>query len=132
MPGSAQQPTLREFARYATVGAAQNGLNLSVFAIGIAGGVPYLLASVLAALAALSLSFALNLLWTFPGRTGATASRAVRYVIIWVSVVLLALPLLAILVSVVHMPRILAQATVIVVAAPASYLAQRRWAFGKL
>jgi putative flippase GtrA len=124
-------PNLSEFIRFAVVGTAQNGLNLCVFALAVAGGVPYLFASVLAATAALSVSFALNRRWTFPGRTDQTTSRAIRFVTIWVMVVLLALPVLAVLVDVVHLPRVLAQAIVILIGAPASYAAQRRWTFSQ-
>jgi putative flippase GtrA len=113
------------------VGGAQNGLNLVVFALAVAAGVPYLLASVLAATVALSVSFVLNLRWTFPGGKGRTTSRALRFVTIWITIVVLALPVLAILVSVAHLPRVLAQAIVILIGAPASYAAQRRWTFGR-
>jgi putative flippase GtrA len=123
-------PDIREFARFAVVGGVQNGLNLAAFALALAGGVPYILASVLAALVALSVSFALNLRWTFPGRTGQTMRRAIRYVAIWITMVALGLPLLAILVKVAHCPRVLAQAVMIVIVAPVSYGAQRRWTFG--
>jgi putative flippase GtrA len=122
-------PNLNEFIRFAIVGTAQNGLNLGVFALAVVGGVPYLLASVLGAIVALSVSFALNRRWTFPGRNDQTTARAFRFVTIWVIVVLLALPLLAVLVDVAHLPRVLAQAIVIVIGAPASYAAQRRWTF---
>ena len=124
-------PSLREFVRFAVVGTAQNGLNLAVFALAIAGGVPYILASVLAAAVALSVSFVLNLRWTFPGRTGPTTGRAVRFVTVWITIVLLALPVLAVLVGVAHLPRVLAQAVVVLVGAPASYAAQRRWTFSR-
>jgi putative flippase GtrA len=125
------RPSIREFVRFAVVGGAQNGVNLVVFALAVAAGVPYILASVLAATVALSVSFFLNLRWTFSRRTGRTASRAIRFVIIWITIVVLALPILAILVNVAHVPRVLAQAIVILIGAPASYAAQRRWAFGR-
>ncbi len=125
-----ERPNIREFVRYAVVGGAQNGVNLVVFALAVAAGVPYLLASVLAAMVALSVSFSLNLRWTFPSRTGRTASRAIRFVIIWIMIVVLGLPILAFLVNVTHLPQVLAQAIVILVGAPASYAAQRRWTFG--
>jgi putative flippase GtrA len=122
-------PDLSEFIRYATVGAVQNGLNLCVFALAVAGGVPYLIASVLAAAIALSVSFALNRRWTFRGRTDQTTGRAIRFVAIWIVIVLLALPVLAVLVDVVHLPQVVAQAIVVLIGAPASYAAQRRWTF---
>jgi putative flippase GtrA len=124
-------PNIREFARFAVVGLAQNGLNLGVFGLAISSGVPYIFASIFAATAALALSFSLNLAWTFPGRTGRTIRRAARFVTLWVTILLLGLPVLALLVSVAHLPRVLAQAIVILIGAPASYAAQRRWTFGR-
>jgi putative flippase GtrA len=124
-------PNLFEFSRFAVVGVAQNGLNIVVFALAVAASVPYLLASVLAAAMALSLSFILNLRWTFPGVSGRTTGRAIRFATIWISMVLLGLPVLALLVSVAHLPRVLAQTVVIFVGAPVSYFAQRRWTFGR-
>jgi putative flippase GtrA len=119
----------QQFARFAVVGILQNGLNLSIFAAAITVEVPYLLASLIAAAVALATSFYFNLRWTFQGRTSRTVARAARYVTIWITVVLLGLPALAVMVSVAHLPRIVAQAIVIAVGAPVSYLAQRRWTF---
>jgi putative flippase GtrA len=51
-------------------------------------------------------------------------------VTVWLVFVVLALPMLAFLVSVVGLPRVLSQAIIIMVGAPASYLLQRRWTFG--
>jgi putative flippase GtrA len=124
-------PNFREFSRFAVVGVAQNGLNLVVFALAVAASVPYLLASVLAAAMALSLSFILNLRWTFAGAAGRTTGRAIRFATVWITIVLLGLPILAILVSVAHLPRVMAQTIVIFVGAPVSYFSQRRWTFGR-
>ncbi|HEY5286128.1 MAG TPA: GtrA family protein [Solirubrobacteraceae bacterium] len=120
---------LQQFARFAVVGVLQNGLNLLTFAAGITIEVPYLLASLLAAVVALAASFFLNLRWTFAARNGRTSARAARYVTIWVTIVLLGLPVLAVMVNIVHLPRIVAQAIVITIGAPISYFAQRRWTF---
>ena len=97
----------------------------------VARSVPYLFASVLAAAVALSVSFTLNRRWTFPGRTDQITGRAVRFVTVWIMIVLLALPVLAMLVDVAHLSRVLAQTIVILIGAPASYVAQRRWTFGE-
>jgi putative flippase GtrA len=123
-------PNVREFARFAAVGCVQNGLNLGAFALAISVGVPYILGAILAATVALAASFILNLSWTFPGRTGPTTRRAIRFVSIWITILLLGLPVLAILVSIAHVPRVVAQAIVILIGAPLSYAAQRRWTFG--
>jgi putative flippase GtrA len=122
---------VRQFFRFAVIGLLQNGLNLGAFALAIAYGIPFLVASVMAAVVALSVSFSLNRRWTFPGATDRSANRAVRFATIWLAFVLLALPILALLVDVVHLPRVLSQATIIVIGAPASYFVQRRWTFGQ-
>jgi putative flippase GtrA len=124
-------PDVRQFLRFAVIGVLQNGLNLGAFALAIAHGIPFLIASVMAAVVALSVSFSLNRRWTFPGTNDRSANRAVRFATIWLGFVLLALPILALLVDVLHVPRVLSQAIIIVVGAPASYLVQRRWTFGK-
>jgi putative flippase GtrA len=120
---------LHQFIRFAVVGVLQNGINLGTFALAIAAGVPYLFGSVLAAAVALSVSFFLNLRWTFRGTYDRMKGRALRFITIWVTIVLMGLPILALLVSVAHLPRILAQAIVIAIGAPISYTAQRRWTF---
>jgi putative flippase GtrA len=124
-----RNPEVRQFIRFAIVGVAQNGTNLAVFALAIALGVPYLLAAVIAAVIALSLSFALNRRWTFPGTNDRSTGRAIRFVAVWLGFLALALPTLALLVEVAHMPRVLSQAIIIFVGAPLSYLIQRRWTF---
>lgn len=128
LPGG-RRVDLSEFIRYSMVGVIQNGLNIGAFAIAVAGGVPFLVASVLAACVALAVSFSLNRSWTFPGRRDRTTKRAIRFVAIWITFVLLALPILAVLVDVAYLPKVLAQTLVIIVGAPASYAAQRHWAF---
>ena len=44
---------------------------------------------------------------------------------------MLALPVLALLVQVAHLPKVLAQVMIILIGAPVSYLLQRRWSFGR-
>ena len=123
-------PNVRQFVRFAIVGAVQNGTNLALFAIALALEVPLVPAALLAAAGALALSFALNRRWTFPGTGDRTTGRAVRYVAVWLGFLAVALPTLVVLVKVAHIPRLAAQALIICVGAPLSYLIQRRWTFG--
>ncbi len=120
---------MRQFVRFAVVGVAQNGTNLGVFALMVALSVPFVLAAAIAAVVALALSFALNRRWTFPGTGDRTAGRAARFAIVWLAFVAVALPTLALLVNVAHLPRVPAQALIIFVGAPLSYFVQRRWTF---
>jgi putative flippase GtrA len=123
------RPNVRQFLRYAVVGAAQNGTYLALFAIAGALGVPLVPATLIGAAAAITLSFALNRRWTFRGADDRTAGRAVRYVVVWLSFVVASIPVLVVLVEVLHVPRVAAQALIICVGAPISYLIQRHWTF---
>lgn len=120
---------MRQFIRFATVGVAQNGTNLAVFALAVVLGVPFLLAAMIAAAVSLACSFALNRRWTFPGTGDRTTGRATRFVVVWLAFLAIALPTLALLVNVAHLQRVLAQALIIFVGAPVSYVIQRRWTF---
>jgi putative flippase GtrA len=124
-----RDPNVRQFVRFAIVGVAQNGTNLAAFALFLALGLPFVLAAGVAAVVALALSFVLNRAWTFPGTDDRTTGRAARFAVVWLSFVAVALPTLALLVDVAHLPRIPAQALIIFVGAPLSYFVQRRWTF---
>jgi putative flippase GtrA len=119
-----------QFVRYGSVGLIQNGINVACYALAIALGVPYLLAAVISAVIALALSFVLNRRWTFAGTSGRARSQAARYVAVWVGFLVFALPMLALLVQVAHLPKVLAQVMIIAIGAPISYLLQRHWSFG--
>jgi putative flippase GtrA len=128
LPGG-RDVDIGQFIRFLVVGAIQNGINIGMFALGVSAGVPFLLAATLAALIALAVSFSLNRRWTFPDSTDRTAVRAIRFVAIWVIILLVGLACLAAFVELVHIPKVLAQTIVVVVGAPLSYLAQRHWTF---
>jgi dolichol-phosphate mannosyltransferase len=120
---------VRQFVRFAIVGLAQNGANLAIFALMVALGVPFILAAAIAAVVALAFSFVLNRRWTFPGTGDRTSGRAARFALVWLAFVAVALPTLALLVDVAHLPRVPAQALIIFVGAPLSYFIQRHWTF---
>lgn len=120
---------VRQFVRFAIVGLAQNGANLAIFALMVALGVPFILAAAIAAVVALAFSFVLNRRWTFPGTEDHTTRRAARFALVWLAFVAVALPTLALLVDVAHLPRVPAQALIIFVGAPLSYFIQRQWTF---
>jgi putative flippase GtrA len=125
-----ERAAVLQFVRYGMVGLIQNGTNVASYALAIAVGVPYLLAAVISALIALVLSFVLNRRWTFAATRGRARSQAVRYVAIWIGFLGFALPVLALLVQVAHLPKVLAQVLIIAIGAPVSYLLQRNWSFG--
>jgi putative flippase GtrA len=120
---------VRQFLRYAVVGATQNGASLALFALLSVLGVALVPAALISAAAALTLGFALNHRWTFPGTEDRKAGRATRYVLVWLAFVATMVPTLVVLVEVLHVPRVAAQALIIGVGAPISYLVQRHWTF---
>jgi putative flippase GtrA len=112
------------------VGAAQNLLNIGMFAVGVACGLPYLLAAIVAGAVALGASFIANRHWTFHGTDRRVGRQAATYTAVFVAASLGALGVLAFLAEVVELPKILAQALSLALMAPLSYLAQRRLTFG--
>lgn len=126
----AGQHRLLEIVRFGAVGAAQNLLNLAVFALGVATGVPYLAAAVAAGGIALAASYVANRHWTFADAARQSAgAQAGRYIIVFVGASVGALGVLAFFAEVVSAPKVLAQAAALAIMAPLSYLAQRRFTF---
>lgn len=124
-----QAPNLRQFLRFAVIGAGQNLTNLAVFATERALGVALVPAALLAAAGGLAVSFTLNRRWTFPGSEGRTRARVVRYLVVWLGCLAVALVALVLLVEVAHLPSLLAQVLILAVLGPLSYLVQRGWTF---
>lgn len=119
-----------QVARFGAVGLAQNALNVAAFAALQAAGARYGLSAVLAALAALAVSFGLHRGWTFARAGSADLSgQLARYGTVFVAAVLVGLALLSLQVEVLGVPAVLAQAIAIVLVAPASFATQRCWVF---
>jgi putative flippase GtrA len=115
--------------RFGLVGVCQNALNLGVFVIALYV-VPYLVAAVLAALAALVVSFALNRYWTF-GRTGSDrlAGHAARYALVFASSIGCGIAILSALVELAGLTPVQAQVAAVLIVAPLSFITQRAWVF---
>ena len=121
---------LVEAARFGAVGAAQNLLNIAVFALLVAVGVGYLAAAVVAAVVALLASFLANRAWTFAGAPERRATGQVTvYAAIFGAASLGALGLLAFFTEVIGLPKVIGQALSLLLMAPSSYLAQRHFTF---
>jgi len=121
---------LGQVLRFATVGAFQNAMNVATFAGLHAVGVAYRLAAVLAALAALLVSFVMNHYWTFTGSaSGRLGGYLLRYSLVFGTAVFAGIVLLTVQVEMLAVPPIPAQAIAIVIVAPLSFYVQRRWVF---
>ena len=122
---------LPEFLRFAIVGVLQNGANLASFAGLVTIGVDFRIAAVIAGAVGLVMSFALNRSWTFVHASHhRLSSQALRYTAIFIAATLAGIAVLWVLVTMASVPEIAAQAVAILIVAPLSYAAQRRWSFG--
>lgn len=124
-----KEPNVRQFLRYAVVGATQTGANIALFALMVPLGVALVPSALIAAAGALLLSFALNHRWTFAGTDDRAAGRLLRYAVVWIGFIVTAIPALVLLVKGFGIPRIAAQGIIICIGAPISYLIQRNWTF---
>lgn len=120
---------LREFLRFGVVGFAQNGLNVAVFAAGIAAGVGYVAAAAAAFAVALLASFTLNRSWTFDDAGVAAGHQFRRYTLVFIAASGAGVAILAMLVEWADWRPVASQVVAILVVAPLSYLAQRTFAF---
>lgn len=119
-----------QITRFATVGIVQNSINVAVFAVLHAAGVTYRVGAVVAAVAALMVSFILHRNWTFArAASGNISGHVLRYSVVFGAAVVAGLVLLTLQVEVLRVPAVLAQAIAIMLVAPASFLTQRRWVF---
>lgn len=116
-------------ARFLVVGAAGYGVNLVVFALLVAGDVPYVLASLISYLVSNVLMYLGNRYFTFRlGHEGFWSAYA-RYLLVGLVVVALNAVVLAALVEGVGLDETLAQALSLLVVTPPAYLMFKRWTF---
>jgi putative flippase GtrA len=119
-----------QLIRFCCVGASGYVLNLGVFRLAD-GWMPYLFAFAFAfVLSALS-NFAWNRLWTFPAASGRTHHQLARFLAVSASALALDLALLSALVELAALPKLAAAALAIAAVTPLSFLANKRWSFGR-
>jgi putative flippase GtrA len=119
-----------QLVRFAVVGASGYVVNLAVFTLAVhAVGIDYRVAAVLAFLVSVTNNFWWNRHWTFDARHGHAGFQAARFFTVSLAAFLFAYVTLLVLVEVVGLPEVLAQATAIVAATPLSFLGQKLWSF---
>lgn len=116
--------------RFGVVGAASYVLNLSLYTLGLAGGLHYLVAAMVAFCVGFAFNFLTNRVWTFGAGDGAVGGQFVRFCCVAAVMVGLDLLLLRIAIGELGAPKVLAQAVIILFLAPFSFLGNRLWAFG--
>lgn len=120
---------LREFPRFAVVGASGYGLNLFVYTVLLAGGADYHVAATLAFVVALLNNFVWNRLWTFRAVSGNAPTQAFRFIVVSVGAFLLSLAVLDALVRMAGVPKVGAEAVAVLAVTPLSFLANKLWSF---
>lgn len=120
-----------QLAKFCLVGGSGYVVNLAVFsaAFGIFG-LHHLVAATIAFLVAVTNNFWWNRHWTFAARAGHAGFQAARFVTVSVAAFLVAATVLEVLVTVVGVPEIPAQAVAIVVATPMNFVGNKMWSFG--
>ena len=122
----------RQLLRFAVVGAGGYVVNLVVFAVAVHGaGLDYRVAAFAAFGVAVSNNFLWNRRWTFRTQTGYGPAhhQAARFLLVSGAAFLVGLGLLTLLVEVVGLAEVPAQAAAIVAVTPFSFLANKLWSF---
>jgi putative flippase GtrA len=120
----------RQAARFVVVGAASYILNLTLYTVGLAAGLHYLSAAIVAFCLGFAFNFLTNRFWTFGAAGGAVGGQFLRFCGVAAVIVGLDLVLLRLTVGELGAPEIHAQAVIVLCLAPLSFLGNRLWAFG--
>jgi dolichol-phosphate mannosyltransferase len=120
----------RQLIKFLVVGGSGYVVNLCVFALCFkALNVHYLVAAAIAFVAGVANNFWWNRHWTFQARGGHAGFQAARFFAVSVVAFLFAASLLELLVSVVGMAEVPAQAVSIVAATPLNFIGNKMWSF---
>jgi dolichol-phosphate mannosyltransferase len=120
----------RQLAKFCIVGGSGYVVNLCVFALCLEGfGFHHLLAATAAFVAGVTNNFWWNRHWTFRARSGRADVQAPRFFTVSVVAFLFALGVLELLVSVVGVAELPAQAIAVVTATPLNFIGNKMWSF---
>lgn len=121
-----------ELVRFGLVGASGYIVNLVVFTVIVHGfDAGHRVAALGAFLVAVANNFLWNRRWTFRGHTELAHRQAVRFLVVSVGAFIFNFIVLEVLVSVVGLPEVPAQAIAIAAATPLSFLGNKLWTFGR-
>ena len=116
-------------ARFLVVGAAGYGVNIAAYAVLVAAGMKYVLASVVSYLVSNALMYLGNRYFTFRlGHDGFWSAYA-RYLLVGLVVVAMNAVVLAALVEGLGLDETLAQALSLLAVTPPAYVLFKRWTF---
>lgn len=121
-----------QLVRFACVGASGYVVNLAVFAACVhLLSIDYRVAAFLAFLVAVTNNFIWNRHWTFDARQGHAGHQSVRFFAVSLAAFCFNLVALLLLVSVLGLPEVPAQAIAIVIATPVSFAGNKLWSFAR-
>ena len=119
-----------QLAKFCAVGASGYAVNLVVFALCVeALSLHHAIAATIAFVVAAMNNFWWNRHWTFRARGGHAGFQAARFFAVSIAAFLFALSVLELLVSLVGVPDVPAQAISIVVATPLNFVGNKMWSF---
>ena len=119
-----------QFVKFCAVGGSGYVVNLLVFTLCVELlGFHHLLAATAAFVVAVTNNFWWNRHWTFAARSGHAGFQAVRFLAVSVAAFVFAAGVLELLVSVVGLHEVLAQAISIVAATPLNFIGNKMWSF---
>jgi putative flippase GtrA len=120
----------RQLIKFCIVGGSGYVVNLCVFALCNKGlGVHYLVAAAVAFVAGVGNNFWWNRRWTFRAQGGPAGFQAARFLAVSIVAFVFALGLLELLVSVVGVTEVVAQAISIGAATPLNFVGNKMWSF---
>ncbi len=121
---------LRELVLFGLVGASGYAVNLAVFQIVWGAGASHLVAATAAFGVAVANNYLWNRRWTFADATAMSKRvQAPRFLAVSVAAFGMSLAVLEVLVSVLDVHAVLAQAVAVVVVTPMGYVGQKLWSF---
>jgi putative flippase GtrA len=119
-----------QLVKFCAVGASGYVVNLSVFAVCVeALAMHHLVAATVAFVVAVTNNFWWNRHWTFKARSGHAGFQAARFFTVSITAFLVAASVLELLVSVVGVPKLAAQAISIATATPLNFIGNKMWSF---
>ena len=120
----------RQLVKFCLVGGSGYVVNLCVFAACVGAlELHHLLAASGAFVAAVANNFWWNRRWTFRARGGHAGFQAARFFMVSVGAFLFAASILELLISVVGVPDVPAQAISIIAATPLNFIGNKVWSF---
>lgn len=121
-----------QLARFSAVGASGYVVNLVVYTLLLKGaGLHYLLAATGSFLVAVSNNYTWNRLWTFRGQRGHAGYQGLRFLVVSTVALVANLVLLLLIVDVLGIGKLLAQAVAIVLVTPLNFVGNKLWSFGR-